>query len=110
MATAGIIKDIVVGNYGQDIVLTAKDRDGNTLDLSTYTGTKTLYARAPQGNKTVTASVSFVTDGSNGQVSFAFASGDIDQDGTWLGQVKLQKTGADLKSVPFVIEVELTLG
>ena len=110
MATAGIIRDIVVGNFGQTIVVTAKDRDGNTLDLSSYTGTKTLYARSPNGNKVVSASVSFVATGSDGQMSFAFASGDIDQDGTWLGQIKLQKTGADLKSVPFEIEVELTLG
>ena len=110
MSTAGVIRDIVVGNYGQTIIVAAKNRDGDTLDLSTYTGTKTLYARSPNGNKVVDAAVSFVTDGSNGQMSFAFASGDIDQDGTWLGQVKLQKTGADLKSVPFIIEVELTLG
>lgn len=99
------LRGIVVGSYGQTIVVTLKDSDGNVQDISAFTGTKQAVARSPDEKKVVTAAASFTTDGTDGKVQFSFASGDIDRPGDWSMQIVLNKTGAIAKSYTFTMDV-----
>lgn len=99
------LNGVVVGEYGKTITLTMKDSSGNVQDISTYTSTKNVTAKPPSGYKTVTATASFLTDGSDGKINFSFADGDIDQAGLWECTVTLEKTGARVRSEMFTMEV-----
>jgi hypothetical protein len=104
--TVAKLKGVVVGEFGKQIVLTCKDRSGTAQNVSAYTGTKTVSFRSPKSNKEVTATLSFVTDGSDGKVSFAFASGDLTESGDWYGTVELKiSTTTVARSDQFVMEV-----
>lgn len=107
--TIGEIQDVVVGNFGQTVVLTAYDADGQVSDLSAYTGTKTIYLRSPNGNKTRSASCSFQSDGTNGKVQFTLPEG-IDVAGDWICTLTLTKSGAVLNSVPILMSVNIKVG
>lgn len=93
----GIIRGVAVGSYGNTLLITLKDLDGNVQDVSSYTGTKTAIAHSPAG-RTKTATVSFNSDGSDGVVSWSWASGDIDVPGDWKVQIVLNSTSARVKS------------
>lgn len=103
---ANVLKDIYVGDYGLTITITFKDADGNVQDVSGYTTSKLVYAISPDGRKIVTSTASFATDGTDGKITFAFSSGDIDRDGTWEGQAVLTSGTAVVHSKPFEIIVE----
>lgn len=84
------IRGVTVGSYGQTITLTVVDRTGTVQDLSDYDSDGiTVIGVSPSGRKTVTATGSFVSDGSDGQVSFSWADGDIDVSGKWKAQIEL---------------------
>jgi hypothetical protein len=109
MAAKAIVKGVVCGEFGKTITLTCKDEDGAVQDISAYTGTKTVVARSPS-QKVVTATASFYGTGTDGKVTFSFASGDIDELGEWDGQLELLiGTTAKAKSYPFIIKVEGSL-
>ena len=89
MATA-VVTGIIQGEWGKIITLTLKHPiTGATQNLSSYDGTKIVRVRSPQGHKVVTATATFVTDGTNGKIKFSFTKGDVDRDGTWEGTVEL---------------------
>jgi hypothetical protein len=94
----GIIRGVAVGSYGQTLLITLKDLDGNVQDASSYDGTNTAVAVSPDGRKTVTATTSWNTDGSDGILSWTWADGAIDRSGDWLVQLVLNKTGGRTKS------------
>lgn len=100
------LKGCVKGEFGKTIILTCKDLTGTVQNVSAYTGTKTVYFRSAKGNKEVTATLAFVTDGSDGKVSFAFAEGDLSESGDWVGTVELKiGTTAIARSEQFEMEV-----
>lgn len=106
MAELNVITGMVVGQYGEAVQLTIADDDGNAADISTYTSSITVTLRDPKALKTLSYTATFVTNGTNGQIQFTPASGDIDRPGTWEGQVKLaHATGAALTKV-FEVVVE----
>jgi len=108
--TVPILKGLVVGEYGKAQTVTCKDFDGVAQDISSYTG-MTVVARSPGGTKTVSATGSFATDGTDGGVAWSYSTGTyLDRDGTWDGQVVLTKTGYKTKSYPFQMEVAKSLG
>lgn len=94
----GVIKGVAVGSYGHYILITLTDLEGNIQDLSAYTGTKLAVAVSPDKRKTVTATMLFNTDGSNGEVKWAWADGDIDRSGDWEIQLVFNKAGGRLKT------------
>jgi hypothetical protein len=108
MAEIGRIKGVVVGQYGQAISLTVVDRRGNAVDISTYT-TITVSLRDPFTLKTLTYSASFITDGTNGQIQFTPATGDIDRSGDWEGQISLDKATARALTSVFTVEIQKRL-
>ena len=93
------ILGVMAGSYGQTITLTVVDEDGTVQDVSGYT-TITIVGQSPDGRKTATANGSYVSDGSDGQVSFTWASGDIDRSGTWILQMEFTTASEVFKSQP----------
>lgn len=97
----GILTGIISGEFGKSVKLTLK-KDGVAVDISSYT-TITVYIRGETKNLTKVAS--FVTDGTDGEISFSFDSGELDRSGEWEAQVYLDKTGERSKSDIFQIDV-----
>ncbi len=110
MAELNKIKGLVVGQYGESISLTVVDKNGNAVNISTYTTALQVTLRDPQTLKTLSYSASFVTDGTDGKVRFTPAAGEIDRDGVWEGQIKLSKSTADAFTKVFSVEIEKRLG
>ena len=54
--------------------------------------TKSLLLADPDGN-VVTKTLSFTTDGSDGQVEYVLVSGDLDEAGVWTLQLKIVNAG-----------------
>jgi hypothetical protein len=105
MATVNLLTDVYVGEYGDAIIVTLIDDDGNPEDVSAYTSTKTLHARSPDAQKSVNWTVTFVNTGADGVVQFTPAQGDIDRHGDWEAQFELTTAGSSKKSFPFVMRV-----
>lgn len=99
-----------VGQYGEPVVLTIIDSQGNVVDISAYTSTKQVLLQSPDSLKLVTYTATFVNTGTDGQIQFTPASGDIDRDGDWNGQVILTKANASNKTVLFTFSVGKSLG
>ena len=104
-----VIEGLVVGEYGKVQSVTCKDKDGVAQDISSYTGIS-VVARSPQGNKTVTVTGSFATDGTDGGVAWSYSTGTyLDRDGDWNFQLHLTKTGYSTKSYLFIGRVEKSI-
>lgn len=103
------IKGLVVGQYGESISLTVVDKNGNAVDISAYTSGTTVVLRDPKSLKTLSYGGSFVTDGTDGKVSFTPSSGDIDRPGTWEGQITLTKAAATARTRVFDVEIDKAL-
>jgi hypothetical protein len=71
---------IHLNNIGTAFSTTIEDCDG-VIDLSTAT-TKQLIFTKPSGTK-LTKDASFVTDGTDGQIRYVSASGDLNELGNW---------------------------
>ena len=102
------LRGVQVGSYGQACQITCVDRKGAAQDVSGYTGIK-VRAMAPDSRTAVTATGSYVTDGTDGKVSFSWADGDIDREGNWSIQIEFQKTSVRALSYLGVMEVGTAL-
>ena len=94
---------ITVGEFGKTVTITLQDAAGTAVNISSYT-TRTVELVSPSGKK-LSKTAAFQTDGTNGKITFSFASGDVDKDGIWKGQVYLSKTGEQSKSAIFEVDV-----
>ena len=110
MAEINKIKGIVVSQYGEAISLTVVDKNGQAIDISAYTTAITVYLRDPQTLKLVTCTASFITNGTDGKIQFIPAAGDIDRDGIWEGQIKMEKVAAIAPTQVFSVDVSKLLG
>jgi hypothetical protein len=110
MAEINKITGIVVGQYGEAISLTVVDKNGNAVNISSYTTSISVTIRDPLTLNSKTYSGSFVTDGTNGQIQFTPSAGDIDRPGTWEGQIKLEKASAIALTRVFTLEVDKRIG
>ena len=100
------VKGAVVGEYGKGYAVCCKDFDETAQDISTYTGI-TIKSRSPDAKRTFSSTGSFLTDGSDGWVSWSFDSDNYpDRPGDWDEQVWLSKSATLTKSYPFILEVE----
>lgn len=68
-------------NVGSIFRKTIVDQDGNVVDISSAT-TKNFIFNKPGGSQLVKAT-SFTTDGTDGKIQYASASGDLDEIGMW---------------------------
>jgi hypothetical protein len=83
------IRGVMVGSYGQAITLTVVDDEGTVQDVSGYT-TITVVTRSPYDLKTLTSTGAYATGnlGTDGAITYSYASGDIDRSGKWKVQVE----------------------
>ena len=110
MAQINRIKGIVVGQYGEALQFTIVDKDGNAVDISSYSSTKQAFLRDPFTLKPLTYTATFVSDGTNGQIQFTpTLSTDIDRPGTWELQFKLSSASATRYTQIANVEVEKIL-
>lgn len=77
-------------DIGTTIRVTIKE-NGNPLDISAAT-TKTFKFRKPSG-AVVTKAAVFTTSGADGNLEYTTIVDDLDETGSWLGQVFLGFTG-----------------
>jgi len=100
------LNGIVSEDYGQTLVLTITDKDtGNAVDVSGYTTSKKIVLIDPSRNK-AEKNAAFVTDGSDGQIEYTLADGDIDEPGRWGIRAKVASANAILTSVTEWFNVE----
>ena len=110
MAEVNNIVGIVVGQGGEALQFTIKDSDGNAVDISAYSGTKTAYLRSPEALLTKTYTATFVNSGTDGQIQFTPSTGDIDRPGTWELQFKLTAASVVRYTEVAKVNVEKALG
>lgn len=99
------LNGIVNGDFGQAVVLTVLDMDTDSAaDLSGYTDSQLMIFEDPDG-ASVNKTAAFVTDGSDGEVTYTLVDGDIDQSGSWQVRVKVTSGSAELTSLwePFYV-------
>lgn len=102
---SNIIYGVVSGEWGKDIVLTAKDTDNNIQDLQNYT-TITTYIRSPEGRTKLTCASTLVNTGTDGKYGFCFSSNNYpNESGEWKGTTYFQKTSELSKSYIFVLDI-----
>ena len=102
-----LLRGFVAGEFGKTNVITLKDFDGAVQNVSAYTTSKQVICRSEDGRKTITATGSYVTDGSDGKLSWSFSSGDpLDRPGLWQLQCVVTKSGGELRSYIADMEVD----
>ena len=90
-------------DYGNDITLTFTDEDGNALNISDASSVN-LVVGDLDGSTLITKSMSFVSDGSDGQVKFSFNSGDITVSGYYDAVMQVNYSDGRRSSKPFTIQ------
>ena len=105
MAELNVLTGVQAGEFGTAITQIIVDNTNTLIDVSSYT-TGNVLLRSPNDLKTVTLAVSFTTDGSDGSVYFTPADGDIDRPGLWKGHYKFEKTGVEVHTAKFDMDVE----
>ena len=105
MTKLNSITGVVQGEFGRDITLVVVDSQNDSLDVSTYTS-KTATLRPPDKAKTLSLNCDFTTDGTDGSLYFTPEDGDIDKYGEWEGQLVLTKTGVEVRTLTFIMDVE----
>ena len=108
MAEINVLEGVVQYEFGETVTLTLIDADtGAALDVSAYDGTKEVVFRHKDGQTTVTRTLSFSGGGTDGKVTFTFASSNITKSGTWKGQVKLRNSGETIISFSKTFEMRV---
>lgn len=80
-----------IGDVGGHYQMLFKDENNAVVNLSAAT-LKQITFRKPGGGLLVKsgASISFVTDGSDGLIEYVWLAGDLDVDGNWTAQGYLE--------------------
>lgn len=106
MTTAANPSTVRLDQTGTIFRVTIKDdADDSVVDVSTAT-TKEIKARKPNGT-IVTKTAAFTTDGTNGQIEFDDASGELtDALGVWTFWGRVVLAGDSFPSTPLRYTVE----
>ncbi len=80
-----MVCDIHVGDVGVQFQDTVQDCSGKTIDISSVT-TKEYIFQSPDGSS-FTTSASFLTNGTDGVLTYTTVAGDISVPGRWRYQV-----------------------
>ena len=76
---------VQLGDIGIPITLTLTNSAGTVIDVSSA-DTKDILISPRGGGSTKTNSASFVTNGTDGQLTYSTQSGDLDMTGMWDAQ------------------------
>lgn len=99
-------ENINVSDFGWEGRLRAL-QNGIVVDISSYTTLQFIF-RKPDGT-TVAKPASFLTDGSDGILTYTVEAGLIDVVGSWYVQARLSKTGAQLTGEAILFKPEARL-
>ena len=80
--------EIRQNDIGTEIQVCLEDCGGNVLDISAAT-TKQIIFKKPSGSL-LTKTASFLTNGSDGKLSYISQDGDFDEIGTWKIQASIK--------------------
>ena len=91
-------------DYGIDLTYTVTDDEGNALNIS---DASSVVLKVGRYDKTTTLSktMSFVSDGSDGQVKVSFASGDLDSDGYYDAEIQVNYSDGRRTTKTFTLHV-----
>lgn len=95
--------EIHVGDIGTAIIITIKDEDGSIVDVSTATE-KLIYFKKPD-TSLLTKNAALTSGGTDGRIHYTFASGELDQAGTWRSQARVTVGSGTWYSSGFSFEV-----
>jgi len=107
------LEGLHTGEYGVYSYLNCTDSDGVAPNLSGYDGTNQIKMISPSGHKSVTITLAWNSDGTDGKVKFKFASDDtMDVSGVWEAQLFFVTAAGDQdkRSYPFTIPVGKSVG
>lgn len=76
-----LMQEVQKDDIGTVLEITIKDQDNAVVNLASATTTEVIFKK-PGGTK-VTKTATFVSDGSDGQIRYAFVDGDLDIKGIW---------------------------
>lgn len=94
--------NIHVSDVGTQFIITVKDA-GAVVNLVLATLKRFKFTK-PSGN-TLLVNADFVTDGSDGQLTYTSITGDLDEEGYWKLQILITLPGGSYSSdiIPFII-------
>lgn len=88
-------EEIHVGDIGTQLIVTVKDGT-SVVDISSAT-VKYLTLKKPDGTS-LQKDTSFVTDGTDGKMSYTTVSGDLSVCGSWKMQGNIEISGNQFKT------------
>lgn len=98
-----------LGDAGVQFVITLVNASNTAIDVSGAMSVNLLLAR-PNNGGLKTFTMSFVTNGKDGQVQYTTAQGDLDTLGVWQFQVKANFSNGPMHSVIDRVMVKANLG
>jgi hypothetical protein len=102
------MSDLRVNDYGTVFTVTVEDENG-VVNLSAATTKEIIFRKPGSANTTLTAPASFVTDGSDGKISYTFGLGDLSAAGKWQWQVHVVLPSGEWSSSVQAFEVKANL-
>ncbi len=101
------INEIHVGDVGTILRITVKDENDAVVDISAAVGAgaKQLYFEKPETNSTVIKDAEFDSDGTDGKLKYTVVVDDLDEQGTWKIQAKIDLGGGSWRSDVGTFEV-----
>jgi hypothetical protein len=90
--------DYKVNDFGIPITIALKrQRDGQPLDIATASSLLFVFTK-PSGGGTIQRNGVFVTDGTDGEVTYVWQPGELNLKGTWKYEVYVTMPGALMHS------------
>lgn len=89
-------ENIHQNDIGTVFKLTIKDSNGNVVDISSASVKQVVFKKPDL--TTVTKNCNFLTDGTDGIVTYTVASGDLDVAGIWMLQTYVVISGDEFRS------------
>lgn len=93
-----------VGDFGVIDTITFLDENSVPIDISVATTKQIIYTK-PDGVTTITKTAAFVTDGTDGQISFTTVTGMFDVAGDWTAYGQVSGGGIEYTTVKEVFNV-----
>lgn len=101
--------EVHIGDIGAIFELEIQE-DGATIPIDSYTTAKEIIFLKPDGTTKVVNAAVFTTDGTDGKMRYVTtAAGELDQEGNWQMQGRLEKAGENFKTEVVVFPVTANL-
>jgi hypothetical protein len=92
-------------DYGIDITYTVTDINGTPLDISTSSSRRLQVGRYGEATKLIDATMTFVTDGVNGQLKYTIGANDLLTTGYYDAEIELLYTAGKRTTRMFTLQI-----